>query len=486
MSKMMSFEIDEVNFEDKDINDLQFVKLRIKAFSTALTAHNYFVSKKVLKKNSKTILNKPILAYYNQFIDDCEGHENSALKKEMPCGFVPENANLELKTDEDGVTFLYCDAYIWKMYFDYIVELFKRDNNHKSVSVELLVLESEEKLDKTVEMLDFCFTAITILGEAVRPAVDGAFAEVTSFSECNVDTNDFNKAKTEFEKILYNSVNEESSYEGSFLNKEDVLKENSMEEKDLLLNSETPAQIEETTLVENADVVDNAIKEVTSRVKVETDTWEYDDDGHYVGSTSEVHEMRETHFEETSEDSIAENSIEENSEVVENAEEEVVECEEIVEDSCKKDDNSENADVVENAITEEQYNELLHKCSVLEGELEELKVAHNALLIKCSSLQEFKDNTEQKAMKNSIEVALNSVSHILNAEQISDWRSKADEYTVDTLCDFTNRLKAFAFDVQEKNGIQNVETIRNSIPTNVVDELESDNIWDRLNKKYTV
>ena len=62
------------------------------------------------------------------------------------------------------------------------------------------------------------------------------------------------------------------------------------------------------------------------------------------------------------------------------------------------------------------------KCASLEQELSSKKLDYENLMQKCSVLEEYKNNKENENMKNTIEVALNSVSHILNTEQIREWR----------------------------------------------------------------
>ena len=85
-------------------------------------------------------------------------------------------------------------------------------------------------------------------------------------------------------------------------------------------------------------------------------------------------------------------------------------------------------------------------------------------------------------MKNAIEIALNSVSHILNSTQIDEWRKESEKCSAENVDEFTNKLKAFAFDVQEKNGIIQSDSIRNSIPKNI--DNEPVDFWERMEKKY--
>ena len=172
MSKKIVCSVNNSNMlTSKEINENQFSLLRIRVFSDAVTKHGYKCSLDTLKKCAYTILGKPILVYYNLFKDDFEGHEEG-IKQEMPCGFVPKNSKIEFETDENGVTYLVVEAYIWNLYFQYIMDVFKRDGV-KDVSVELLVVDSVKK-DDYEEMTDFCFTGITLLGENVSPACEGA------------------------------------------------------------------------------------------------------------------------------------------------------------------------------------------------------------------------------------------------------------------------------------------------------------------------
>lgn len=467
----------------EEINDMQFAKLRIKAYSTALTAHGYYSTRKQLKKAAKSICNKPLLVYVNPFTEDFEGHEDDGLfKKEIPCGFVPneELANIEISKDEDGTYFLICDAYIWTMYFQNVKEIFERDNGIKSVSVELLAIETEDKDDDTIELKEFSFTGITLLGEKIRPAVTGANAVLVKNSS-SATTDEYEKAKVEFEKILYNSVKQESVETGSFFNTNN--KEESME----------------TEVVKNStasDVIENATQETSTHVGVSTDTYSYDDNGNFVSATHEYHSVSTTKVEEVPEEEIKTDAVVENvdddskTEEVENTE--PVENAEPVENSADKDvevDNTEQ-EVIENAckvensapIDMEEFEALKTKCSALEAELESKKADYEALMQKFSVLEDYKKNKENENMKNAIEIALNSVSHILNSAQIDAWRKESEKCSVDTLDAFTNRLKAFAFDIQEQNGIIQTETIRNSIPKEI--ESEPTDFWERIEKTY--
>lgn len=158
------------------------------------------------------------------------------------------------------------------------------------------------------------------------------------------------------------------------------------------------------------------------------------------------------------------NATEEDPEKTENA------CKSKNADDPEKDPEKEEACRNKNStVSKEEYNALVEK--------------YNKLLSKCQKLEEYKNNRDSEDMKNAVEIALNSVSHVLNADQINEWRKESENYSYSQLDDFRNKLKAFAFDISENSGIPHEETLRNSIPMNIDDD--SEDIWDRLSKKYT-
>ena len=306
------------------------------------------------------------------------------------------------------------------------------------------------------------------------------------------------KAKEEFEKQIYCSVNQEP--QGSFFN---TTNQEVQMENEKILNSETPEK------------VDNATQVVTVTEKVEIDAVIYDDDYNYVGSEHELHKREVTVVEE-----IPENEIVENSEAIENACEEkecaevvvnevdnscelnnteqienseIQENAEVVVDSCKEEncevvENAEETENVENSESvdfEVKCSELEQKCFSYEQELSAANATIQALQLKCAELEEYKINKENEFRKQAIEFAISNVSNILTSEQVDEWREKSVDFAdIDA---FTNQLKAFAFDIQQKNGVKEAETMRNAIPKTFSDAgLDEVDVWDRLKLKYNI
>ena len=361
------------------------------------------------------------------------------------------------------------------------------DNSAKRTACYFTYETIRKKDDGTTELKEFSFTGVTLLGETVRPAVSGANAKLIQNSSSSTNA-EYEKAKVEFEKILYNSVKQESVETDSFFNTKN--KEETME-TEVIKNSASP------------EVIENATQEVSTKVEVSTDTYSYDDDGKFVGATHEEHEVRTVEVKEVPEEDVVtpDDPVIENAECVENADckTDTVENAECVDNAgCKKEnaecksDNSEcktdnakceNECKVNNSVVSmEEFEALKVKCSTLETELETKKADYDALMLKCSALETYKNNKENENMKNTIEVALNSVSHILSTDQIDEWRKESEKCSAETVDEFTNKLKAFAFDIQEKNGVIQTDSIRNSIPREV--DVEPTDFWERMEKKY--
>lgn len=503
--KLVTFAISNTDniMTPEEIEGSQFQKVHFRIYSSdRVNDHNYTCSLKVLKKYAKTIAGKPILVWYNKYANggrgDFAGHEDSAYAKQYPVGFFPKEPKITYERDENGTVFLCADGYIWTVYYSEIVKVFEDYGGIKGVSSEMLIIDSEMIEDTDIEnILQYSFAGLTLLGEhdalgtPIKPAVDGCQGILVTNSSINEE---YEKAKVEFEKILYNSEKQESVETDSFFNtknKEEIMG------TEITKNSTSP------------DVIENATQEVSTKVEVSTDVYSYDDNGNFVGATHEEHEVRTTELKD-----VPEEELNSEKEPVENAKCETAEnacntqeneckkeCNECktqdneckVDNECKEAENAckknnecktENVCKQDNALTVslEEFETLKVKYSALETELSERKKAYDALLLKCNSLEEYKNNKESENMKNAIEVALNSVSHILSSEQIDKWREKSQKCSVTNVDEFTNELKAFAFDVQEKNGVVQKDSIRNSIPKEV--ENEPTDFWERMARKY--
>lgn len=478
--KLLRFSVNQdIDFEE--IENSQFSKVKMKIYSAdRVNAHGYTISLKNLKKYAKSIGGKPIVAYISNITHDATGHE----KNEMPMGFVPFDPELSYEKSEDGTIYLCVVGYIWNIYCNQLVEIFKKSDGVKGLSCEMLILDSEVIEDTGVEeILAYSFAGLTILGDfdaklrPIKPAVEGCDATILENSIIA-----YEEAKVEFEKILYSAkIKEEEINSESLINinKEDIM--------------ENILDVNSSEIVENAtevETLDNAVVEVETSVSTETHVRKYGDDGEFLGCEHECHHVSETHIEEIPEEDgeteIVAIEVNENATDEQKAEEEVEAEEEETEaqsEEEEKEEIEENSEIVENSISQEEFDAMVNRCAELEGIINQKDDEIQALTLKCSTLEEYKLNKETEAMKKVLNSTLNSVSHILTSDQMSQWHDEAMKCSLDKVDEFTNKLKAFAFDLQEKQGVQQIDSIRNNIANEVEDD-SSLSVWDRLDKKY--
>lgn len=421
IGEIFSVKDNDTQTEIEKVNEEQIMRGKTKCFADGLNANNYFFTLSGMKKAAPTIRGKPFLVHFNLFHSDGLGDHDS---NEIAVGYVPDNAEITYEKTDDGRTFLCTDVAIWKYYSKELPEILKNaEDNKKEVSVELLVIDSEEQEDYTV-IKEFVFCGITILSQDISPAIKNAEMQILKFS---------NKAKSVFDKL------------------EDFLKfskEEKMAEKEKIENSEKP---EET--------LENAVKVTDVSVRVNANESTYNDDGSCI-HINESHSASTTVVEQVpdvpihSEEETVDNSCEEN------------------ENSCEKSENE--PEKIENSANDD----IQQKFSSLQNEYTILKNSYDDLMQKYSVLEEFKKNKDNEVKLQAIECALNDVSDTLSGDEISEWREKAKTFS--NVDDFKNSLKAFAYDVQKSKGVEASQSLRNSISQIYIENTNSDSLWGSL------
>ena len=174
----ISFAIENVEMIDTNKNS-NFAVLSLDFFASGPNLHDMYVSENTLMRTANTIKNCPIVWAYDDKLDDIYTHTPD----EVPCGFVPETSTITSRLLEDGRTMLSVVAYVWKRYTGELLSFFKRDGGKKPVSVEMVVYNTRQLPNNKLELTDFRYEGITILGSFVTPAIPLAQASVISFAE---------------------------------------------------------------------------------------------------------------------------------------------------------------------------------------------------------------------------------------------------------------------------------------------------------------
>jgi hypothetical protein len=181
LNRVINFEIETAEIVEEN-PDSQFATAKIRAFSSAANRHDMYCSEEILQKTAPTIYNKPILYALDRRLDDFYTHVNP--EDSLIAGFVVPN-QVEFERLSDGRLSLNVFAKIWKRYAPKVIQLFQRDSNHKSVSVEMELYKTANMENGLVEMLDFSYAGVTLLGDFITEASPGAEMHFVSFSEEN-------------------------------------------------------------------------------------------------------------------------------------------------------------------------------------------------------------------------------------------------------------------------------------------------------------
>lgn len=398
------------------------MQARLRCFADGRTSHGWKFTLESVQKAAFTLLGKPILWAYNFWQDDANGHDED----ETPCGFIPNDeklADIQFVYDEEyNKTFVEVNCYIWKVYAEKLVEIFERTDGVKDVSSELWIINQDK--DDEYLVTDFCFTGVTILGEHVNPAVQGADITVVKFSD------EFENAKAEFMKL------------------------NNMEEGG-----------QNTMENENIQELDNAVEVKRTQVKVSECVTTYKDNGDVV-TEHEEHEKEIETVTEVDETVVVENA--DDCTEVKTTEEEC--ADKPVDEKCEKVECTD-----ETPDYEALYNSAQESIAGLNSELDKLKNSYAVLEAKCSDLEEYKINKETEEKNKALACAMADVADCFTPAEMDEWKEKAIKCS--NIDAFKNELKAAAFDRQKNN----TPSIRNPIPMDCSD-MKKDNatLWDRV------
>ena len=173
----LKFSVENASLVKEDPDSL-FSLLSLDFFASGKNLHEMYVEESTLLRTADTIKNCPVVWEYNSIFNDAGTHSPD----EIACGFIPESSEITSRKLEDGRTMLSVVSYVWKKFSGKVLDFFKRDGD-KPISVEMSVYDKHMRPDGLIELDDYKFEAVTILGSLVSPAVPLAHATVLQFSK---------------------------------------------------------------------------------------------------------------------------------------------------------------------------------------------------------------------------------------------------------------------------------------------------------------
>lgn len=225
------------------------VKAHLKAAHVGKNKNHSQITYSSMKKNLKSIKNRPILAYIHQLEIDGEQknvfgwhamHEDNngeIVYDEIPVGHVPTDAKPELVYDVDkDKEYIETDAYLYEGYTK-APDILMDADGQCPVSVEIDVYDfSYDAKEKILNIDNFVFKGITILGyyedgSTVEPAMEGANISLLNFNVdktiFEIDQNSTKGGKNEmdlFEQLLqqYNVTVEDVTFDYENLTDEEL------------------------------------------------------------------------------------------------------------------------------------------------------------------------------------------------------------------------------------------------------------------------
>lgn len=217
------------NYSNDDV-DSNLMKVRIKFNKTGKNYNWTKFTKEALVDAEPTLKNIPILAYIKctdeelakydfdghntmtKIVETPNGYKVEYKYLERPIGVIPETNNVTYEEGDNGEEYCVCDGYVWKTYSNEGYEIIK-NSEYKSVSMEIREREGHyDDEDDYYDITKFTYQGITVLGDDVEPAIEGA--NLTKYSSMDTYKEELQKlyeAIYQYEKgerVLDNQVQE--------------------------------------------------------------------------------------------------------------------------------------------------------------------------------------------------------------------------------------------------------------------------------------
>jgi len=443
--------------------------------------HGMPITRDAVIASAETILMKPLLFKFNSATQDFMQHEVD----QIACGTTSYTKEDYYFKEIDGKLWLVVKAYIWKMYFEEVVNVFMRDKE-KAISMEMLIVDSEvEEDDETLEketITSFCFTGVTLLGNMYNPAIVGANAEVIKYSK-----ESFSQMLEQTKELLFsnkgadtnnNQVKEANEVaEKVKFNKEEFAKNYSLTANDmfekfqLTLNACKYSEGEYEcrkyyvrdfcgTYVYARDYEEDAMVAIPYSFSEKNPSFDFTN-VKYARLTYVVDEEKQGDMVQTYADELVNEAV---AKCNEDSKAKITEFEAKVTD-------------LESAKTEFEATkaEFETKNSELTSEVETFTEKVKTLEAEKTELVTFKENVEKQAREQKINYAVESVKENLTDKQISEWKEKVEEF--ESVESFTNAIQAYAY-TQTKNipAINEDQEIKIHIPQPNTDNNKG--LWD--------
>ena len=459
MSKIISFEKKLSDFEFEDYLNEDLALLKVFIVDDRPNKHNLGLSFDSIKEASPTLKGKAIVAKYNSFINDAEGHEEN----ESPIGYFP-NQDFMFTDDEDGYHSMYGYAVLFKSYCPEVYNLFvdkvnTNNNAIKNVSMEIRVLENSIKYENDVEqeIIDkFSFKGVTILGDKHNPAIPMAHAQMIEFSEKikEIDSKYFSINSIKIDNSKENAINTKGKWSnpgrslyGKLLkasNKESLIKEaylivgsdyenapstelkyphHSISNGKLVLNIQGLQASFSRASQQN--IVSGEVKSHLLRHYKELNL----DTSNFMGKEDNMDDDKKNNKEDIENKNNLPQNDDKNKEDVKDNNKNDDKNKEDVKDNNKNDDNNKEVDYEA-------------KCSEYACKLAEMEAKEKAYMEELEELRKYKAEKENAEKNFKVSELFSEIMDILPNEELEKFKEESKDITNENFEAFSNKVKA--------------------------------------------
>lgn len=425
-----NFSIDDVQMYREQQEDADFSVVEIWALAEGNNSHRNPFSREVLEKYSDTFKGKFIVAKFDKWTKDAEGHELD----EVITGYIDPREEIEFKTKEvDGIEkeFVVIRGLLSKIYATEIVEMF-RTHNDRTVSCEFScsTMYEENEYGKPIDsngvvldidnpILSYHIHGITILGMKYNPSVKGTEIKVKQFASTN-------KTLKELAKERLGIINKKEFSNENLLNK--------TQDKEDIMEEVLEKQFESESKEEEKDVIMEEVENVeeTEKVEEEEKTETFEDETKEMTETEDKEEPQE---QEEKEMGCGEKEMSE-TETDEDKNEEVKEEE-------KK---FSIADFL--TITFEENDELVNKIKAMSAD----EIVNTIIEFSKENieLKQFKEDRLNKDKEVKLSAIMASVKEDLDTKKFSELQEEGKTLSYNELDGFENKVKAFAYEANKE------------------------------------
>ena len=446
-----TFNVDIENFEilAEDYSDEQLAVVEVYVCHDGNNRHNVPISKQALVKAKDTLKNKFLVAGFNGV--DFEGHEPD----EMIIGFFPESSEMRFELRGER-TYLVAQAIMSKVYAKWAYDIFANGKNHRDVSMEITVLKGTvDEFDNLLTIDEFVFNGVTVLGVDHVPACEGSGASIIKF-DCENALKVYNEHRDDTTMVKFSGKEETVAMDEKKEIAETVEAEETKEVTEVAKAEETT----ETTEVAEEVKAEDAKKE---EPKDEDDDTMYsedgkDDDSDEDDDSEEEDDSKEDDDKDDEDETEVKEECKNESEVKD------------VEKECKNESD-------ENLPTENcEDEEPAEKTETKDEDFEAIKAERDSLLKEVESLKTKVDKYEAEEKSMKVENIISSVIDLFTAEEVSELRERAKDFSLENLSAFDNEVKAKAFD-KVKNTKTEQKNFTKVAINDVLDKPKSKYAW---------